>query len=273
VRFAVITGILLACWLAAAHAADAMVELDAAKLKLADGKLGRAKTMLSEIDPAGAEDYVAEELLYHRLLLAAAYLSATHYLLRELERQDYTDRDYYKWLTRQRGDYVAEFEHHASNYLELTADGSQLAFVRFRLPAVTDEYLQDTGLYSDAQVLNAAINNWEDGREGLGKGIIASQVRVAFVLFVAVHYDLPQASDSLEEVAERLRAGVPIDELAVLNWLSGTIHELTGKSEGLYGLAQRADERIIEATAGDFDNSLYAQAMARQNPEEADASE
>ncbi|HES58060.1 MAG TPA: hypothetical protein ENO21_01365 [Firmicutes bacterium] len=265
--------LLAACLASGAAADDPMVQLDEAKLKLADGKLAVAREMMAEIRTAGAEDYVAEEVLYHQLVLAAAYLSATHYLLQELEQQDYSDTAYYKWLARERGNYVREFEHHASEYLDSTADGSHLPFVRFRLPVVTDEYLQDTGLYSDAQVLGAAVSNWEDGREGLGKGIIGSQVRVAFVLAVAIHYDLPQASTTLEQVAQRLRGGVPISQLVVLDWLSGTIHELTDEADGLRKLADIADQRVIEATSGDFDSHLYRQALARQNAEEDDASD
>lgn len=273
-RLLLATGIILATWLVCAAAKpDPMVQLDDAKMVLADGKLGNAREMLSKIDAAGAEDYVAEELLYHKLLLSAAYLSATHYLLVEMEKQDYGETEYYKWLEGQRADYLEEFKEYTQQYLAMTASGSHLDFVRFRLPTVTDEYLQDTGLYSDAQVLGAAVTNWEDGRQGLGKGIIGSQVRVAFVLSVAIHYDLPEASDSLEHVAQRLRAGVPIDYYVVLDWLSKTIHELTGKDEGMWELADTADERIITATEGDFDNHLYTQAMARRNAEGADASE
>jgi hypothetical protein len=264
---------MLCLWPSAAAAADAMVLLDEAKLNLADGKLGRARELMGEIPTADAEDYVAEEVLYHQLLLSAAYLSATHYLLRELDNQDYIDSGYYGWLAGERESYMREFEGYARQYLDMTADGSQLSFVRFRLPLVTDEYLQDTGLYSDAQVLGAAVNNWEDGREGLGRGIIGSQVRIAFVLAVAVHYDLPEAQTTLEQVAQRLRSGVPIDELTVLDWLSTTIHALTSEDDGLWVLADAADSRIIEATRGEFDNHLYNQALARQNAEEADASE
>jgi len=274
VRLLIATGIILAAWLASAAAQpDPMVQLDDAKLALADGKLAKAKELMGEINTSGAEDYVAEELLYHQMLLSAAYLSATHYLLEELEQQDFGGSAYHKWLKGQRQDYLGELRKQAQDYLDMTANGSHLDFVRFRLPTVSDEYLQDTGLYSDAQVLGAAVTNWEDGRQGLGKGIIGSQVRVAFVLSVAIHYDRPEASDSLEHVAQRLRAGVPVDYYVVLDWLSSTVHQLTGKDEGLWGLADAADERIIAATRDDFDNHLYTQAMARRNAEDADASE
>jgi hypothetical protein len=188
-------------------------------------------------------------------------------------RQDWAQTAYYQWLAAEREGHLREFERHAADYLARTADGSHLPFVRFRIPLVSDEYLQDTGLYSAAQVLCAAVSKWDDGREGLGRGIFGSQVRIASVLAVAVHYDLPQASANLEEVAQRLRAGVPIDELVVLDWLSATIHQLTTAEDGLLALADTADQRIIEATENHPANHLYKQALARKNAEDGDASE
>jgi hypothetical protein len=273
VRLALACGLILALWLSAASAADPMVQLDDAKLALAAGRIAKARELLGQISTVGAEDYVAEEVLYHQLTLSAAYLSATHYLLREMERQDWAQTSYYQWLKAEREGYLREFARHSEDYLTRTAGGSHLPFVRFRIPLVSDEYLQDTGLYSDAQVLSAAVSNWDDGREGLGRGIIGSQVRIAFVLAIAIHYDLPEASANLEEVAQRLRAGVPINELVVLDWLSATIHQLTTADDGLFSLADTADERIIEATRDHPTHHLYKQAQARRNDGDGNASE
>lgn len=256
----------LGCALASPAVTDPYVLLDEAKLVLGAGRLAQARELLSAIPTAGVEEYIAEELVYQQLLIAAAYLSATHYLLEELQGNGLGDTEYGKWLLTERAGYVRAFIRHASTYLTRTADSPHLEFVRFRLPRVTDDYLMDTGLYAEEPVLAAACTNWEDDREGLGRGIIQAQARVALVLSAAVHYDLPEASATLEDVARRLRVGVPIDELTQLDWLAATAVQLSQPGDGLLRLAARADERIIKLTADQPQHPLRERAFSRLEP-------
>jgi len=219
--------------LAAAHAADTpaagtdpYVLLDAAKLKLGEGRLAKARELLAAIPLAAAEEYVDEEILFQQLLINSAYLKATNYLLSELGRDELAESAYGRWLESERDDYAAGFARLAQQYLDRTAGGPQLDFVRFRLPLVTAEHINDLELYSDIEILSPAVTNWDDGREGLGKGLIAGQARVALVLAAARFYDLPDAATSLEQVRLRLLSGVPLDYGEVLAWIAEEAEQL-----------------------------------------------
>jgi|GEM_PF-1788916 len=202
---------------------EPIVLLDAAKLEMADGRLRQAREALAEIPLTPPLDYVAEEVLFQRLLLNAAFLSATHYLLVELEHNELAESTYGRWLGEERAGYADALAADGEDYLTLTASSPQLDFVRFRLPLVTGEHLADTELYTDPEILSPAVTNWDDGREGLGKGLVAGQARVALVLAAARYYDLPEAAATIEEVAVRLRSGVPVEQPAVLEWLAEVV--------------------------------------------------
>jgi hypothetical protein len=236
-KYAAIIGLLAllmaAAPLAAAHAADTpaagtdpYVLLDAAKLKLGEGRLAKARELLAAIPLATAEEYVDEEILFQQLLINSAYLKATNYLLSELGRDELADSAYGRWLEAERDDYAAGFARLAQQYLDRTAGGPQLDFVRFRLPLVTAEHINDLELYSDIEILSPAVTNWDDGREGLGKGLIAGQARVALVLAAARFYDLPDAASSLEQVRQRLLSGVPLAYGEVLAWIAEEAEQL-----------------------------------------------
>jgi len=235
-------GCCLLLWQPAA-AQDAMALLDEAKMTMAGGKLERALKLLTELEPAGNEPLVDQEILFQRMLLNASFLAASHYLLEELESGEFANSAYAAWLRDQRSAYREEFLDGANELLRETAENMALDFVRFRLPEVTDEYLEDAGLYADAQVLTAACTNYDDGREGLGRGVVVAQARIALVLFAAEFYDLPDAADSLEHAADRLRAGVPLEEAQFLFWLEDLAMELSGGDEALVALAERAADR------------------------------
>jgi len=203
-----------------AAAADPFVQLDAAKLQLGDGKLRGAGELMAEIPLDGCEDYVREEVLFQQLLITAALLSGMHYVHAEVERLDFAEQGYRDWLSSERDVFAAQFAQLAGSYLAATTDGPALDFVRFRLPVVTIEHLADVELYSDPEILRPAAVNWADEREGLGRGVIAGQARVALVLAAARFYDREQAASSLFEVNARLANGVPLDYAAVLDWLA-----------------------------------------------------
>jgi hypothetical protein len=223
-----------------------MVLLDSAKMTMAGGKLEDALKLLADFEPEGDEPLVDQEILFQRLLLNAAFLAATHFLGAELEGGEFADSAYAGWLAEQRTEYTAGFIAGANALLDATEDSMALDFVRFRLPEVTDEYLEDAGLYADVQVLSAAASNYADGRTGLGRGVVVAQARIALVLFAAEFYDLPQAAQSLEAAADRLRAGVPVEEAQFLFWLEDLATELAGDNATLIELAERAAERAHE---------------------------
>ena len=137
----------------------------------------------------------------------------------------------------------------AGRYLELTTAGPQLEFVRFRLPLVTTEHLTDLELYTDPEILGPAVRNWDDGREGLGKGLIAGQARVALVLAAVRHYDRESASPSLEAASERLRGGVPLSYPVMVDWLAETAAAVP-ESPALAALAEDADDRLLSVEGG-----------------------
>ena len=228
---------------------DPYVLLDAAKMKVGAGKLERGLKLLREIPSDSGEAPVDQEILYQQMLLSSAFLGATHFLLAEVHAMDYGDSAYAEWLSAKREAYAKEFHGYCQVFLEKTKDGSSLEFVRFRLPKVTDDYLLDAELYSDSQVLEAACHNWDDGREGLGRGVIIAQARVALVMSAAVHYDLPEPSLTLEGVAGRLRVGVPIDAVALLEWISSTADAFAPGGGALDELAEVANQRALELTA------------------------
>lgn len=236
-------------WLVAAAAdeqpaatADPFVLLDAAKLQLGEGRLAKAKDLLAEIPLDGAESYVSEEIIFQRLLVVSAYLTATHSLVGDLQSDELADSAYGQWLADERDGYAASFARLAQQFLERTATEPRLDFVRFRLPVVTAEHINDLELFSDPEILGPAVTNWDDGREGLGKGLIAGQARVALVLAAARFYDLPQAAPSLEQVRQRLTSGVPLDYPEVLAWIADEAEQVPDNSE-LAAVAVAARER------------------------------
>jgi len=258
----------------AADGADPYVLLDAAKLKLGEGRLAKARELLAEIPLAGAEGYVDEEILFQQLLINSAYLKATNYLLSELGRDDLGNSAYARWLAGERDGYAATFARLARQYLADTAGGPRLDFVRFRLPLVTAEHINDLELYSDPEILGPAVTNWDDGREGLGKGLIAGQARVALVLSAARYYDLPDAAGSLEQVRQRLDSGVPLDYALVLEWIS----EEAGEFPEIAALAaadQAARDRLRQPgrASGDADAPAEHNERGGQNTVEAEPSD
>ncbi len=242
---------------------DPLVRLDEAKLLLAEGKLLAASEALSEI-PHTAEPYVTEEIVYTQLLIAGTYLSSAYRLAGVLEHNAQGGSNYAKWLKDERTAYAARFVELAHEYLGLTKDGPALDFVRFRLPRVSDEHLRDMELYADPQILAAAVTNWDEGREGLGRGLVQTQTRVALVLSAAVNYDLPEASRTLAGVAERLKAGVPLDYPTVLDWLADLSLQHSAAAPELAAIAAEADARIMRYTAQQPDGEPRRRASARQ---------
>jgi hypothetical protein len=228
----------------AADSSDPFVLLDAAKVAIADGKLQQAADMLAAIPPGGAEPYVAQEVLFQRLLLTGAFLNASGALLQELEGAKFSASGYAGWLRQQQAGYAQQFSGLAGAYLDQTQQGLACDFVRFRLPVVTAEHLKDLGMYSDAQVLRAAVENWDEGKQGLGEGLMGTQARVALVLAAASFYDLAQASATIEGVAARLHAGVPLDPPTVLDWLAQTAVQPGTPSAALTAVQRRADGRL-----------------------------
>jgi hypothetical protein len=242
---------------------DPMVQLDQAKLLIGEGKLLAAGEALAAI-PHTAEPYVTEEIVYTELLIAGTYLSSAYRLLGDLERGGQGGTGYAQWLRGERTQYAQRFVALANEYLALTADGPALDFVRFRLPWVSDEHLRDMELYADPQILGAAVTNWDEGREGLGRGLVQTQTRVALVLSAAVNYDLPQASRTLAGVAERLKAGVPLDYPTVLDWLADISLQHSPAAPELAGVVAETDARILQLTADQPDSAVRHRAQARE---------
>jgi hypothetical protein len=247
---------ILACVFAsAAFAADAtaptdpLVALDAAKMTLADGKLEDARTQLAQV-PAAApnERYIDEEVSFQRMLLEAAFLDATNFLYAELGRMKLQNGGYAKWIWTQRDMYADGLAAEVRRYMQLTAGGNYLSFVRFRLPVVTDKHIQDVELYSDRQVLAAAAKNWDEGSEGLGKGLILVQARVAMALAAAAFYDMEQGGN-VSVVSKRLAAGVPVYPWQVLDWIAETCKRLEGAGNGLGQLYKGADAKLVTVLA------------------------
>jgi hypothetical protein len=253
---------------------DPYVLLDAAKLKLGEGRLAKARELLAAIPLQAAEEYVDEEVLFQQLLINSAYLKATGYLLSELERDELAESAYARWLRGERDGYAATFARLAQQYLERTGGGPRLDFVRFRLPVVTAEHINDLELYSDVEILGPAVTNWDDGREGLGKGLIAGQARVALVLAAARYYDLPDAARSLEQVRQRLLSGVPLDYGEVLAWIA---EEAAGQpaDAALSAAGAAARQRLMQLDnpAGATSAVPEAKGATEQNTEEAQPSD
>ena len=228
---------------------DPYVLLDAAKLKLGDGRLTKAREMLAEIPLENTQAYVTEEIILQRLLINGAYLKATHYLLTQLERFELGDSAYAQWLADERETYASAFTMLAQRYLDSTAGGPRMDFVRFNLPLVTIDHLNDLELYSDPEILGPAVTNWDDGRQGLGKGLIAGQARVALVLSAARYYDMPEAAASLEQVSRRLESGVPLDYAVVLEWLAEEAAQAPDVAS-LGTIRDEASARLVALQAG-----------------------
>lgn len=247
---------------------DPMVKLDKAKMLMSDGKLIAASELLDDI-PHTAEPYVSEEIVFTELLIAGTYLASAHRLVRELDALEQADCAYAEWLRGERGRYAKHFVDLADEYLAMTEDGPALEFVRFRLPRVSEDHLLDMELYADPQILSAAITNWDDGREGLGRGLVQTQTRVSLVLSVGVHYDLDVASATLHGMSERLRAGVPLNYPTVLDWLADISQQHAAALPALADVAHQADERLLEAVSGGLDNSGLRE-RARQRRVQAD---
>lgn len=224
---------------------DPYVMLDEAKLAIGDGKLRRASGMLAVIQPDGAEDFVVEELLFQRLLLAGAFLNSAGSVLKDAQNAGYADSAYAAWLHTEGGRYARDYTALAEQYFAATSEGLDCDFVRFRLPRVTADHLSDAVLYSDPQVLRAAVQNWDQDKQGLGKGLIGTQARVALVLDAATFFDMPTGAATLEGVSRRLRNGVPLDERMVYDWLAQTAwdQQAVGGAE-LRRVQQSADARL-----------------------------
>jgi hypothetical protein len=137
------------------------------------------------------------------------------------------------------------------------------------LPTVSLEHVKDATLYSDPALLSAATTNWDDGREGLGKGLVAAQARVALVLAAAVNYDLPQASSSLEEIAARLHSGMPLDQRVLLEWLATTAGQLGENGDTLKSIAAQSTARL-KALGGPLKRAVHP-AIAQPNSEKHEA--
>ncbi|MCH7472547.1 hypothetical protein IIA79_06300 [bacterium] len=242
---------------------DPLVLLDAAKLKLSDGRLTQAAELLAGIPTVSAEPYIAEEVVFQQMIVSSAFLRAAHHLYQALEQPGLASTDYGAWLLAEREAYARSFERHAAEFLSRTEKGFHLEFVRFRLPLVSDEHLQDVSLYADPMMIEVACNNWADGREGLGRGLLKPQARVALVLAAAVHYDMDEASQTLEAVSRRLRAGVPLDPVITMDWLASIASELAAGDNGLAAIAAAADERILALTESDPTHPLRAGALER----------
>ncbi|MDQ3023081.1 MAG: hypothetical protein M3R04_01655 [bacterium] len=222
---------------------DPFVALDAAKMKLADGKLEDAREKLAQIPLGGAEAYIDEEVAFQRMLIDAAFLDATNFLYSELGRMKLQNGGYARWLWGQRDGYANSLAAEVRRYMQLTDDGYHLTFVRFRLPEVSEKHIQDVELYSDRMVLGAAAKNWDEGSEGLGKGLIAVQARVAVALSAASFYDMPKGG-TVSVVAKRLSAGVPLYSAQTLDWIAETTHRLEDAGNGLNQLYKGADTRL-----------------------------
>jgi hypothetical protein len=246
--------------------ADPFVALDDAKLTLGAGRLEDARKLLTQIPAGQAEPYVDEEVVLQRMLLNAAFLDATNYVYLELGKLKLPGKGYEAWLRQERDAYASALATDVRSYMQLTEPGYDLSFARFRLPLVTDDHLQDVQLYTDRQVLTAAAQNWDDGREGLGKGVILAQARVAVALGAAVFYDMPRASASVAGVSRRLAAGVPLYPAVTMDWIAETCFRLKGAGNGLEQLSKGADARLQTLLAGRTGDPLHARMQARLNP-------
>lgn len=245
--------------------ADPYVLLDTAKLKLGEGRLPQALDLLDRIAIEETDGYIAEEVLFQQMLINSAFLSATHYMYIELARSELAESAYGGWLAAERDGYAAAFAAGAEDYLARTREhGPQLDFVRFRLPLVTVEHLADLELYSDPEILAPAVKNWDDGREGLGKGLIAGQARVALVLAAARYYDRAEASKSLVVIGDRLHSGVPLNHVTVLDWIAETAARIE-TDDGLRLVARQADEYLLEYSSALEEGDLRIRADARLN--------
>jgi hypothetical protein len=243
---------------------DPMVRLDEAKQLMADGKLIAASELLDDI-PLTAEAYVSEEIVFTELLIAGTYLASAHRLVRELDALEQSDCAYAEWLRGERERYAEHFVDLADEYLAMTESGPALEFVRFKLPRVSEDHLLDMELYADPQILSAAITNWDDGREGLGRGLVQTQTRVSLVLSVGVHYDLDVASATLHGMSQRLRAGVPLNYPTVLDWLADISQQHAAALPALADVARQADGRLLDVLGSGLDNSgLRERARARR---------
>ena len=228
---------------------DPYVELEQAKFKLAEGKLNAARDLLSAIDASGAEEFVREELAFQRMLIDYSQVQAITHLLRRLEDTGRDQTEYAGWLRQEWGRYAERLLASGSEFMELSRERQDLEFIRFRLPHITEENLQDLELFADEMVLTAAIENWAEGRGGLGRALVSSQARVALVLAAAIHYDKAEAGESIGSVQDRLRDGVLIDDITTLDWLSSGLRELS-PGWRLRELADEADRRILQRTEG-----------------------
>lgn len=245
---------------------DPYVLLDAAKLSLADSKLEKAGRMLEAIPLDRSQPYVDEEVLLQRILLEGSFLSSTTFLLETLANDKLGSGQYGQWLAGQRLEHARRYIALCDDYLRRTSSTYHLNFVRFRLPEVNEEHLRDVELYSDPQVLLAAARNWEEGREGLGKGLVLSQARVAVVLAAAVHYDLPQASTTLMGASRRLAAGVPLRPALLLDWMAGTAQRNARSGDQLGELALKVDLRLLALPLSQLPAETKKRAELRRNP-------
>jgi hypothetical protein len=231
-------------------------------MKLGDGKLEDARKSLGAIPAGTAEAYIDEEVALQRVLLDAAFLDAANFLWLELGKMKLGESAYAKWLWGERDKFASNLANELRAYMQLTDDGYQLTFVRFRLPVVTDQHVADVELYSDRQVLGAAAENWDAGRDGLGRGLILAQARVAVLLSAANFYDLPQ-SGNLQVVERRLTAGVPIYPAVTMDWIAETCKRLEGAGNGLGQIGKAADARLGELLAA-APNAQLKQRMAER---------
>jgi hypothetical protein len=236
---------------------DPFVLLDAAKVQIGNGQLAKAGEMLAAIPLGHAEPYVAQEVLLQRLLLASAALNACGSLQHDLAARGFGASSYAAWVGEQRGQYGRQFAELAQQYLNETRQGLACDFVRFRLPLVTVEHLKDLEMYADPQVLKAAADNWKEDKQGLGLGLVATQERVALVLAAAPFYDLPEASSTIEGVAARLHAGVPLAPPTVLDWLAQSAAQ-AGSLPELAAVQRTADGRLAPLLQSAPDSLLKA---------------
>ncbi len=234
---------------------DPLVLLEEAKLKIAAGKLSQAQQLLSEISLSEEEEYIRQEVLFQRMMLSAALLQATDFLLRELVSGELFESGYADYLVDERSAQATQFSETAREFIELATADPQLEFVRFRLPHVTVEHLRDVDLYSDYEMLSAAVDSWEKDQQRLGKGLVNAQARVALVLACARYYDLEQASATIEAVSRRLLEGVPLDMRATIDWIAEFAYSVANPADDL-------EELSLLATA-----SLEPAAVAEAAPE------
>ena len=233
-----------------AQSMDPLVLLEEAKLTMADGKLSKAQEQLALIPQEGVEEYVIQEVLFQQLLLSAAMLRATDFLLRELVNDELFETGYADYLVDERGRQAETFVLSAKRFMDATEQDEQLEFVRFRLPHVTVEHLRDVDLYSDVEMLTTAANSWEKDQQRLGKGLINAQARVALVLVCARYYDLEEASATIEAVSRRLLEGVPVDAQDTVAWIAEFAYEVANPADDLEELSLLANASLERRLAG-----------------------